>query len=151
MESSKLTNYLVDIFLSKLPMYESSTYHILFSWIWLLLDRTNRFRVPYLVWVFSLDMSITNRFRTETMYAYYIVMEIYVLGCMTIFSPFYCLCTISMPHHFPTMNFPWTAPKLFKTKFPLLSQFYSIKLHIHTTFFYPKWRCFQRSQTLLIY
>jgi hypothetical protein len=89
-----------------------------------------------------------NMFRIETIYVYYIVMEIYVLDCMNIFSPFYSPCTTSMPHHFPTMIFTWTTPKPFKTKSPLLSQFYSIKLHVHTTtFLYPKWRSFQRSQT----
>ncbi len=51
------------------------------------------------------ELSITNRFRTETMYVYYIAMKIYVFNCMNIFPPFYCLCKTNMPHHFPTMNF----------------------------------------------
>jgi hypothetical protein len=89
-----------------------------------------------------------NGFKIETMYVYYIAMEIYVLGCMNIFSPFYSPCKTSMPHHFPIMTFTWTIPKPFKTKSPFLSQFYSIEFHMHTTIFlYPKWRSFQRSQT----
>jgi hypothetical protein len=39
------------------------------------------------------------------MYIYYIAMEIYILGCINIFSSFYCLCITNMPHHSPTMNF----------------------------------------------
>ncbi len=46
----------------------------------------------------------TNEFRIETMYIYHTAMEIYVLDCTIIFSPFYCLCITSMPHHSPTMN-----------------------------------------------
>jgi hypothetical protein len=68
-----------------------------------------------------MGLSIINGLKTETMYVYYITMKIYVLNYMNIFSHFYCLYTISMPHHFPTMNFPWTTPKNFKTKFALLS------------------------------
>ncbi len=70
------------------------------------------------------------------MYVYYIAMEIYVLGYINIFSLFYCLYTTSVSHHSPTMNFSWTTPKPFKTKSSLLSQFYSIKFHIHTTTFF---------------
>jgi hypothetical protein len=48
---------------------------------------------------------IKNGFRIETMYVYYIVMEIYVLVCTNIPSPFYFLCIISVPCHSPTMDF----------------------------------------------
>ncbi len=43
-------------------------------------------------------------------------MEIYVLVCINIFPPFYCLCITSMSHHPPTMNFTWITPKPFKNK-----------------------------------
>jgi len=38
----------------------------------------------------------TNKYRTETMYVYYIYMEIYVLVYINIFSPFYFLCITIM-------------------------------------------------------
>jgi hypothetical protein len=44
-------------------------------------------------------------FRIEIMYVYYIAMKIYVLVCINIFSSFYCLCIISITHHFLTMDF----------------------------------------------
>jgi hypothetical protein len=93
-------------------------------------------------------LSITNGFRTETMYVYYIAMEIYVFDCMNIFSPFYCLCTINMSHHLLTMNFPWTTPKTFQSKIstPFTILFHKIS-HSYNNFFLSKWRCFQRSQT----
>jgi hypothetical protein len=85
------------------------------------------------------------------MYVYYITMEIYVLVCMNIFSSFYCPCTTSMPHHFPTMNFTWITPKPFKIKFPFLSQFYSIKLHILTTSLHQNQGPSKGHKHLLIY
>jgi hypothetical protein len=45
------------------------------------------------------------------MYFYYIAMEIYVLGCTSTFSPFYCLCIGSEPYHFPTTNYTQSTPK----------------------------------------
>ncbi len=49
-------------------------------------------------------MYITS-FRTKIMYVYYKVIEIYLLVCTNIFSPFYFLCITNMPHHSPTMDF----------------------------------------------
>jgi hypothetical protein len=82
------------------------------------------------------------------MYGYYIAMQIYVFIFINIFSPFYCLCIISMLHHSPTMNFTWTTPKPFKTKnsTPFTILFHKIS-HSYNNFFLSKWRCFQRSQT----
>jgi hypothetical protein len=51
------------------------------------------------------ELQTTSRFRIETMYVYYIAMEIYVLVCTNIFSPFYFLCVTIMSHHSPTMDF----------------------------------------------
>jgi hypothetical protein len=51
------------------------------------------------------ELQTTSRFRIETTYVYYIAMEIYVLVCTNIFSPFYFLCITIMPHHSPTMDF----------------------------------------------
>jgi hypothetical protein len=56
-------------------------------------------------WLRNQKMSIKNGFIIETMYVYYIVMEIYVFVCIHIFSPFYFLCITNMPHHSPTMDF----------------------------------------------
>jgi hypothetical protein len=39
------------------------------------------------------------------MHVYYIVMEIYVLVCTNILSPFYFVYVIIMSHHSPTMYF----------------------------------------------
>jgi hypothetical protein len=50
------------------------------------------------------------------MYVYYIAMKIYVFICINVFSHFYYLCIISMPHHYFTMDFTETIPKPFKTK-----------------------------------
>jgi hypothetical protein len=36
---------------------------------------------------------------------FYIAMEIYVFGCINIFSLFYYLCLTNMTHHYPTMNY----------------------------------------------
>jgi hypothetical protein len=89
------------------------------------------------------------------MYVYYIVMEIYVLGCINIFSPFYCLCINSMPHHSRTMNYTSTTLKPFKieTSIPFTILFYQTlhsynslflssegvsKGHKHPLIYYPK-------------
>jgi hypothetical protein len=50
------------------------------------------------------------------MYVYYIAMEIYVFGCTTIFSSFYCLCITNMPHPSSAMNWTQITPKPFKIK-----------------------------------
>jgi hypothetical protein len=53
-------------------------------------------------------VQITSGFTTETMYVYYITVELYVSVCINILSPFYFLCITSMPHHFPNMDFTHT-------------------------------------------
>ncbi len=57
----------------------------------------------------------------------------------------------SMPHHSPIMNFSWPTPKPFKTKSSLLSQFYFIKLHIHTTIFFIKIKVFPNVTNIHLY
>jgi hypothetical protein len=75
-------------------------------------------------------------------------MEIYVLGCTIIFSPFYCLCISSKPL---TILLPWIKHKQHqnhsKPKPRIPSQFYPIKLCIHTIILYQVKVFFQRSQT----
>ncbi len=50
-------------------------------------------------------VQITNGFKIKTMYVYYIIVKNYVFVYINIFSPFYCLCIISMLHHYLTMDF----------------------------------------------
>lgn len=45
----------------------------------------------------------TSGYMTKTMY--YIAMKIYVLVCTNVFSPFYFLHVIIMPHHYFAMYF----------------------------------------------
>jgi hypothetical protein len=47
----------------------------------------------------------TSGYKTKTIYVYYIVIEIFVFVYTNIFSPFYFLCVIIMPHHSPTIYF----------------------------------------------
>jgi hypothetical protein len=50
-------------------------------------------------------MWITNGFRIEIMYVYYIGMEIYVFGYTNIVPPFYCLCiSILFSYHELNIN-----------------------------------------------
>jgi hypothetical protein len=94
------------------------------------------------------NLYITNEFKIEIMYVYYIVMQIYVFCYMNIFSPFYYLCIISMRHHSSTMNFTWNTSKAFKTKISI-----AVKILFHETldsynlFVSSESIFFQRSQT----
>ncbi len=65
---------------------------------------------------------------------------------MYIFSYFYCLCIISVPHHSPTMDFTHiqTMLKPFKTKILIFSQFYSIKFYVHTTTYLHQMKMFSK-------
>jgi hypothetical protein len=79
------------------------------------------------------------------MYVYYIAMKIYVIACISIFSPFYCLCITSMSH---TIFLPWISHKLHqnlsKLKSWLPSQFYSMKLYIHTIIYFYQVKVFPK-------
>jgi hypothetical protein len=96
-----------------------------------------------------MELSITNGFRVKTMYVYYIVMKIYVFGCMNIFSFFYCLYITIIPHHSPPMTFTWTISKPFKTKiFIPFTILFNKTSHSNNNLFLSRWKRFQRSQTL---
>jgi len=71
------------------------------------------------------------------MYVNYIAMKICVIVCINIFSPLYCICLISMPHHSPIMDFTYIfLMKPFKTKIsiPFTILFHKI-LHSYQNLF----------------
>jgi hypothetical protein len=63
---------------------------------------------------------MTNDFKIETMYVYYIVMKIYVFNCINICLFFHCLCITSMSHHSHIMNYIKITSKFFKIKILIL-------------------------------
>jgi hypothetical protein len=60
-----------------------------------------RFHLCPLCWV----CRPTSGYMIETMYIYYIVIEIYIFVCTNIFSFCNFLCVTIMSYHFPTMYF----------------------------------------------
>ncbi len=85
----------------------------------------------------------TNRFRTETMYDYYIIMKSMFLVAKLFSHPFIGYANF-------TILLPWTKHKQHqnhsKSKAFQNQNFNSHKLYIHTITLY-KWKCFSRSQT----
>jgi hypothetical protein len=92
---------------------------------------------------------IINGFKIETMYVYYIVMEIYIFGYINkIYIVYvYLVCY--------TILLPWTTHKQHKNfsklKSQFLSQFYYMKLYIHTTTYFYQVRVFPKLTNTHLY